>query len=238
MSTRFLREGVAMRGIGLSRAFFIVPGAHVRFDRAFQTEMFELFHGGSLARWGHLVCTPLINVALLTALASLLPGSSLGPFALDGAMLGVLAILVWSFHVDRAAGLVLVPCALLAAVVARELATALGEHALSLSLFAAWLLGAVQTFSHLSEPIPPPWSGSHGFLPLRAFLESAPGPRIASLLLLAGTVFVVLEVWAAPRVWALEVLHVLMRAGYRPELRERLDGRVAEMLRDARTGWT
>jgi hypothetical protein len=50
-------------------------------------------------------------------------------------------------------------------------------------------------------------------------------------------VFPLLEIWAAPRVWVLQVLHLMMRAGYRPALRDRLESRVIQILDDARTGW-
>lgn len=221
----------------LTHALFIVPQAHVRFDRRFQTEMFELFHVRALARWGHLVCTPIIVVALLAALAALGPFTAAGPLAIDGALLGALAIVAWSFYVDRRAALVMIPLAIASALGARELASALGAHALLYSLALAWAGGLLQAISHASEPIPPPWTGSHAFVPLGTFLRTAPPSRMLGLALLSPTVFTLLEVWASPRVWVLEVLHLMMRAGYRPALRAELDARVEEMLADARTGW-
>ena len=225
------------RTVRLAHALLIVPRAHVRFDRSFQTEMYELFHRRAPARWGHLICTPLINVALLAALAVALPARDLGPMLLDGALAGAIAIVLWSLYVDRAAGLLVIPLAGAAVLGARELASALGEQALFGALIAAWAGGLVQAISHASEPIPPPWTGSHCFMPLGEWLRTAPPSRIAGIALLSPTVFPVLEVWAAPRVWVLQVLHLMMRAGYRPELRARLDTRLVAMLDDARTGW-
>ncbi len=221
----------------VAHALFIVPQAHVRLDRTFQTEMYELFHRRAPARWGHLLCTPMIVVALLAALAAAVPGSDLGPVVIDGALVGAAVIALWSLWVDRAAGLVVLPLVIAAALGARELASALGEHAALLALALAWAGGFVQAASHGSEPIPPPWTGSHRFMPLGEFLRTATLPRIAGLALLAPTVFTLLEVWAAPRVWVLQALHLMMRAGYRAPLRERLERRVDEMLADARTGW-
>lgn len=233
----------------LTHALFIVPQAHVRFDRRFQTEMYELFHVRPLARWGHLICTPIIVVALLAALAALGPifphGSVTtsglvfadGALLVDGALLGALAIIAWSFYVDRIAAIVMIPLAIAAALGARELAAALGDHALIGSLAIAYAGGLLQAISHASEPIPPPWTGSHAFVPLGTFLRTAPPSRMLGLALLSPTVFTLLEVWASPRVWVLEVLHLMMRAGYRPELRTQLDARIDEMLADARTGW-
>lgn len=221
----------------LTHALFIVPQAHVRFDRRFQTEMYELFHVRPLARWGHLICTPIIVIALLAALAALGPLTAAGPLAIDGALIGALAIVAWSFYVDRVAALVMIPLALAAALGARELASALGAHAVPYALALAWAGGLLQAISHASEPIPPPWTGSHAFVPLGTFLRTAPPSRMLGLALLSPTVFTLLEVWASPRVWVLEVLHLMMRAGYRPELRTQLDARIDEMLADARTGW-
>lgn len=222
----------------LTHALFIVPQAHVRFDRRFQTEMYELFHVRALARWGHLICTPIIVVALLAALVALGPLTAAGPFTIDGALLGALAIVAWSFYVDRTAALVMIPLAIAAMLGARELAAALGDHALLCSLALAWAGGLLQAISHASEPIPPPWTGSHAFVPLGTWLRTAPPSRMLGLALLSPSVFTLLEVWASPRVWVLEILHLMMRAGYRPNLRANLDSRVNEMLADARTGWT
>jgi hypothetical protein len=187
--------------------------------------MYELFHRRPVARVGHLLCTPLINVALLGALGAALP---------YGALIGAAAIVLWSLYVDRAAGLIMAPIAVAAALIAQAL---VGTHVI-IALGAAWLGGFLQAISHAAEPIPPPWTGSHAFMPLRAWLRTAPLSRIVALALLAPSVFPLLEVWAAPRVWVLQVLHVMMRAGYRPQLRAHLEGRVVQILDDARTGWS
>lgn len=212
----------------LAHAVFIVPHAHVRFDRMFQTEMYELFHRRAPARLAHVICTPLINVALLAVLAALIPG---------GAFLGAAAIVLWSLYVDRLAGLIVVPLAIVAAFGAREVAATLGEHVIPGALIAAWAGGFLQAISHASEPIPPPWTGGHRFMPLGEWLRTARITRIAILGLLSPTVFPMLEVWAAPRVWVLQALHIMMRNGYRPDLRAKLEDRVVEMMDDARTGW-
>jgi hypothetical protein len=178
-------------------------------------------------------CTPVINVALLALLALAWPGTHVGPLVVDGALAGALAIALWSLHVDRTAGLVTVPIAIAAAFVSRELA-----HLGPLWLAAlVWAGGFAQALSHAAEPVPPPWTGSHRFMTLGEFVRAAPLPRMIGLGLLTPTVFPLLEVWAAPRVWVLQVLHLMMRAGYRPALRAQLERRVIEMLDDARTGW-
>lgn len=212
----------------LAHAMFIVPTAHVRFDRTFQTEMYELFHQRALARWGHVALTPVIIVAWLALLSALIP---------NGAVIGAAAIVLWSLYVDRVAALLVLPLAVAAVFGARELAGALGEHAVVGSVLVAWAGGFLQAISHAAEPVPPPWTGSHRFLSLGEWLRTAPLSRVLTLFLLTPTVFPLLEAWAAPRVWVLQVLHLMMRAGYRSELRARLAGRVVEMLGDARTGW-
>jgi hypothetical protein len=207
----------------LAHALLIVPQAHVRFDRTFQAEMYELFHRRPLARYGHLLVTPVINIALLAALASAAPAAGL---------VGAAAIALWSLHVDRVAGVIMLP--ILAAALAAH--TLVGPSVL-VWLAIVWAGGVVQAMSHASEPIPPPWTGSHRFMSLGPWLRSAPATHILALALLSPTVFPLLEIWAAPRVWVLQVLHLMMRAGYRPALRDRLESRVIQILDDARTGW-
>jgi len=219
---------MAPRTTHLAHALLIVPQAHIRFDRTFQGEMYELFHRRPLARYGHLLLTPIITIALLAVLVVAIP-----PAAIAGAT----AIALWSLYVDRGAGVIMLPIAATAVLGARELAGALGSHALLGSLAIVWAGGFLQALSHASEPIPPPWTGSHRFVPLGEWLRSAPATRIVGLALLSPTVFPLLEIWAAPRVWVLQVLHLMMRAGYRPALRERLAVRVVEIIDDARTGW-
>ena len=184
----------------------------------FQTEMYELFHRRAPARLVHLICTPLINVALLAVLAALIPG---------GAFVGAAAIVLWSLYVDRIAGVIVVPLVLVAAFGAGELAATLGNHAIPGALIAAWAGGFLQAISHASEPIPPPWTGGHRFMPLGEWLRTAPGARIAILGLLSPTVFPMLEVWAAPRVWVLQALphHDAQRLSARPAREARGPGR-------------
>jgi hypothetical protein len=207
----------------LAHALFIVPQAHVRFDRTFQAEMYELFHRRPLARYGHLLVTPVINIGLLAALAAAAPAAGI---------VGAVAIALWSLHVDRIAGAIMLP--IIAAALAVQ---ALAPHSLLVWLAIVWAGGFAQALSHACEPIPPPWTGSHRFLSLGEWLRSAPATYIVALGLLTPTVFPLLEIWAAPRVWVLQAVHLMMRAGYRPALRDRLEVRVLAILDDARAGW-
>lgn len=65
---------------------------------------------------------------------------------------------------------------------------------------------AIQTLSHLFEDVPPPLSGTRRF------------------------VCFWLELWATPRIWAIQMLQLLMALGYEPELRAALDRRAQEIL--------
>jgi hypothetical protein len=147
-------------------------------------------------------------------------------------LVGAAAIALWSLHVDRVGGVIMLP--IIAAAVAVQALVPLSVLAW---LAIVWAGGVAQALSHATEPIPPPWTGSHRFMSLGPWLRSAPATRIIALALLSPTVFPLLEIWAAPRVWVLQALHLMMRAGYRPALRDRLAIRVSEILDDARTGW-
>lgn len=224
-------EGAGARS--LARTLLIVPAAHYRvLDEHFQAEMYELFHRRAGCRIGHMLCTPVVVLGLLLALGSVASPGWSWPLPLA---LGALVV-AWGARVDRLAGAAMVPLVALALLAARGLAGVCAEPA---SLGAALAVGgaALQTFSHGFEDIPPPLSGRAGWVPMRAWLGVAPPARVAGSVALMLVVFVWLELWASPRVWPLQVLHVLLRGGRRPDLRARLAARVDEIVANPEREW-
>ena len=218
----------------VAEALFIVPAAHTRVtDVSFQTEIYELFHRTSGARAGHMIGTPSVLFGALL-FASGAPGAA-GP----GLVVGLIVVVAaFGVAVDRVVGLVTALAAALLAGAALLLAGALGaETARSVAL--ACVLGgcAVQTFSHLFEDVPPPISGTPEFVTPGAWRRSVRALDLVRFTLLTFLVFYWLELWACFRILPLQILHLLMWAGYRPELRRALDARMAAILAAPASDW-
>lgn len=234
---------MAQWGSRLSRwvqAALIVPSAHTRvLDAEHQSEMYEVFHTGALARWGHSVCTPIINVALLALAGELVVvlRTGGGDVALDGMLCAAAIALVCYLAVHGIWAMAMAPVLALALGAAIGLRALLGEH---LVIGAAAILLAtvlLQTFSHVGEPLPPPWSRTRSFAPTLPALRALSLREFASIALASLVLYPALELWAAPRVWPLQLAHLLGRAGWFRERHERLAKRVAEIHADARNGW-
>jgi hypothetical protein len=212
----------------LGERLFIVPASHTRIvDLSFQVEMYELFHRTPTARAGHMIGTSTLLFGVFV-LASHAPGI-LAPLL-------AAALIVWlavcGFTLDRLTGLI-------TALYGIALAIAAQRSRLGMSMgVALTLVGcAAQTFSHLFEDVPPPLSGTTGFVSFRAWfwrLDALQALRAAAQTLV---IFYWLEFWAGFRILPLQVLHLLMRAGRRPRLRSALDARIAEILADSTSSW-
>jgi hypothetical protein len=46
-----------------------------------------------------------------------------------------------------------------------------------------------------------------------------------------------LELWASIRIWPMQVLHVLMACGYRPQLRASIDARIVQIVHNPFSDW-
>jgi len=218
----------------MAEALFIVPAAHTRLaDVSFQTEIYELFHRTLGARIGHLIGTPSVLFGTLL-LASGAPGAA-APVLVIGLILGVAA---FGVAVDRLAGLATAIASVLLAVAALLLTQALGpETALVVALSCVFGGCAVQTFSHVFEDVPPPVSGSPEFVTPSAWRRRVRVFELLRLTLLTFLVFYWLELWACFRILPLQILHLLMWAGHRPDLRRALDARMAAILAAPASDW-
>ncbi len=219
--------------VPLAQAILVVPQAHYRvLDTRFQEEMYELFHRHFISRALHMICTPVIVTGLLVALAHM----KLGALPIDAAIVTAAALIAYHLYADRVAGLVTAPLVMLSCAVAHRIDSHYGPQALLAAGALVFFGGLIQMFSHGAEPIPPPLSGVYGFIPVGEwFGRATPRQRVFSVL--QGLMFTGLEIWAAPRVWVLQNLHLLMSAGYKPQLRAEIDARVALILTDSRHGW-
>lgn len=187
----------------------IAPDAHVRvLDFQYQIVLFELFHRARLTRIIHTVVTPVIIWGFFLLVTA-------APFG-GAAFLGLL--LIWYLKLDGLVGLTAAP--LLGAMwLAAEWARGLVPETA-----AWWGLGVVaagsllETFSHSVEPLPPPWSGSTGFLSGKAILAPVSLRTRLCTLALGVTIFAALELVSSPRIFAVHLSRGLARLGYRRDL--------------------
>lgn len=220
---------------------FIVPAAHTAvLDGAKQAELYEVFHTRPLARWGHAFFTAIANVALL-GLASQLTielASGGGRVSVPGSLAAAAITLLFYVAVHGAWALAMAIPLALAALGGHGLAQLLGAHAATGSIAIALGAALLQTLTHLPEPVPPPWSGRYGFVPVREMIARS---RVGELVLLAIAslvVYPVLELWAAPRIWPLQMLQLLGRVPWLRERTARYRERVRAIHEDARAGWS
>jgi hypothetical protein len=80
--------------------------------------------------------------------------------------------------------------------------------------------------------VPPPLSGSGRFVPVGEWWRASSAARRAATLLLATSVFVLLELVASPKVLPCQVLDYLFALGYRPALRARTARAACELMDD------
>ncbi len=217
----------------------IVPEAHTRvFDADFQLEVYEVFHTRRTTRWMHILCTVIVNVSLLAAASAIpIPWLRNSAWNVDGAVLGAAIAFLGYFAVHGAWAVATAPVLLIAIGLAHILAAILGASVVSHALGIAFAAAFVQAFSHGFEPVPPPWSGGYHWISIREFLFRTPKIRILRLTMASFLIYPLLEMWASPRIWPVQVLHFLMKAGFHPVLASRTRERVRQILADPRNGW-
>lgn len=215
----------------LADRLLIVPRAHVSiFATRFQVEMYELFHRTTGGRLGHLLGSPIIIAGLVALLATLT--GAVWPGLLVVGLVAVFGVLVTPL-------VAIITAAYSAALfgLGTWLAGALGDSAVVGSIVLVVAGTAIQVTSHVFEDIPPPHSGTKRFVPVRVWMKRIDLKEILRTTALTYGVFFWLELWATPRIISLQLLHVLMRLGYRPALRREIDQRMAEILADPSDSW-
>jgi hypothetical protein len=193
----------------------IVPAAHVRiFDFPLQMRLYDLFHRRTLSLVGHAVCTPIIVFCMLAAAAH-----APLPFVPAPALAVLLAAVLVSYYlyVDRLVGVVLLPYVAALTAGASWFASSWGPSSLAIALVGMVAFTALQTFSHALDGVPPPLSEGPGLEPVGQWARRAPLGKVVLTMVLSATVFVGLEMFAAPRVLACQVARSLYRLGYAPE---------------------
>jgi hypothetical protein len=212
----------------LVRYLTIVPKAHYAvFDADLQMTLYELFHTNRISRLGHAVCTPIVCFSALAALTQVrLPSPLDAPHLSLALPLAVLLGANGYLHGRRIGVLTTVAVAMMA--LAATLFAGV-PHALALSVSGMLLAGALQTWSHSFEPVPPPLSGQRDFLSLGVWWSQAsPGRKLAATAL-AGTAFIALELLASFRILPCQLRAYALARGRAPSERTALDRKVAEL---------
>jgi hypothetical protein len=214
---------VRRRAHTLVRYLTIVPQAHYAvLDRDLQMTLYELFHTNRISRVGHAVCTPIVCFSALAALAQVRLGAPhLSPALPFAALLGANGYL-HGRHIG-----VLTTAVMAMMTLAATLFAAGGiPHALALSVGGMLLAGALQTWSHAFEPVPPPLSGQRDFLSFGVWWsQGTPGRKLAAVAL-ASTAFIALELLASFRILPCQLRAY---AGHASSERIALDRSVAEL---------
>jgi uncharacterized membrane protein YGL010W len=216
--------------------FLVVPEAHRDiFDLEAQATWYEVYHRDWRNRLAHAIAMPIIVWSLLV-LAGLGAGAALGdPAARFGALAVAVPLNLCYLRQDRVVGLAMAPVLIAFSIAAALFVVAAGDVALPATLGLLASASAVQTFAHGFEPeVPPPVSGTGGWLPRRAWIEGAPRSQVALSIALGCTVYVLVELSSSPRLLSVQVARLLERLGLRPPLRPSL--RALEVARVAPAG--
>jgi hypothetical protein len=221
----------------------IVPAAHYRaFDIPYQQRLYALFHTTNACRIAHAICTPIALWFMLVAawhvelpVGALFGADELGP-RLSLPLAALFA--AYAFSHDRLVGAVLVPLHATAWMTASLFARDHGPESLPLALAGLWAASALQTASHFFEPVPPPLSGCEQFLPFARFWRTSSVGRKGLAFVLANSVYVLLELVAAPRVLPCQVLRILQWFGYAGPSRAETEREAARMRESWHEIWS
>ena len=211
----------------------IVADAPTRvFDVRYQLELYETFHITRFARVSHTIGI-LVGVLGDLLMATAWPR----PFVGSGATLVTMLLAVWYVGLHRRVGLWTLPVLGLlwgAALGSHELLATAGVSSLWVGLGLAVAGGATCWVGHWAEPVPPPLSGTDGFVSIGAFVRGRPW-YVAAYTFAAFPIWIFNEMLAAPKLLPYLTLLVLARDDTRlsallAECRARVDGILARGL--------
>jgi len=236
-------EGIMVVGAKAAlvlRYLTIVPAAHYRaWDVTYQRRLYALFHTSTACKVLHSICTPIAIWFMLAALWHVeVAGVLIGGAPLRLSLLLAALFAAYAFSHDRLVGVLLLPVYATLWFLASAFAERQGPAGLSFAIGGLFTASALQTASHFFEPVPPPLSGSERFIPFTRFWRTASAARKALALLLASSVYVLLELYASPRVFPCQALFLLQKLGYRGPLREETEREARRMRESSSEVWS
>jgi uncharacterized membrane protein YGL010W len=153
-------------------------------DRGLQMTLYELFHTNRISRVGHAVCTPIVCFSALATLAQVrLPWPLDAPYLSPALPLAAL-LAANGYLYGRRIGVLTTAVVAMITIAATLFAADGIPHALAFSVGGMVLAGALQTWSHAFEPVPPPLSGQRDFLSFGVWWsQGSPGRKLAAVAL-------------------------------------------------------
>lgn len=213
-----------------------IPEAQVRiFDIEWQSAFYEVFHQTKTSRLFHTLCMAPIVFSLFAlssyiniSSVSLIPGLDLLT-AVNGAFVLMLMLAVWYLIMDLTIGLVSVPILIGFWMLSNVFSYGLGFTGIYVAIGVLIVASLIQTISHQPELVPPPHSGSKEFVPYKEWItNSSLGQRIKVIILFP--VFTMVELISSPRLLPVQVLRLMHRFGYKPELKALTEKRAKRVL--------
>lgn len=189
----------------ISQALLIEPKSHIRiFDRDFQTELYEKYHTKMISKWCHRICTPVILLMLLTMAG--FPDTGL---IINGTIIAAAGLQLFYLYSYGLMSLVMLPLLVIITSISLYLQNTFGMTILPILIVITLVAVNIQTFSHIVEPVPPPWSGRDSSVPYNVFIKESSAVKIILVFITTLTVFSILELWATIRIWPIQILGLL-----------------------------
>lgn len=197
----------------------VVPEAHVRqLDLHFQTAWYDVFHRARPNQLSHVLCMgPIVWVMLVFACLLPLPGFT--PPGFDLGLVLAFALVAACVAMDRGLGLVMAPVMAALWASAHLLVGARGAGAFFIALAVLAVAGALQTWTHAFEDVPPPLSGTEGWVTVSEWRRKTPLPRLMLAIVLTLSVYILVEIFSSPRLFCVQVFKLMLRLGYKPSVR-------------------
>ena len=220
----------------LLEQLIIIPNAQSRIlDLEYQATLFTVFHQTPLSRILHTLCMgPIVFTMLI--LASYIP---IGEGCLitgwetstmyNGSIFLMAFLLAWYFILDLGVGIAVAPVVIGIWMLGNVYNAHFGMQGVIYAIIALFVLSAIQTISHAMEPIPPPHSGTKGFVDIKDWQKTAS----LGMKVLIGSlfpVFTMVELISSPRLMPIIGLRTLHILGYKPEIQKRCNERAQKIL--------
>ncbi|HSN98305.1 MAG TPA: hypothetical protein VLS89_08400, partial [Candidatus Nanopelagicales bacterium] len=190
-------------------------------DLHLQTAWYDVFHRSRINQVSHALCMGPIVWSLLV-LASAAPWLRVDLPWFDLGLVAAGALTIAYIAMDRVLGLVMAPIVAALWWTAHLFVGARGEGALPAALAVLIIAGALQTWTHAFEDVPPPLSGTSGWVPVAAWRRTTPLSRQLLAFALTLSVYILVEIASSPRLLGVQVFKLLLRLGYQPSVRAEL----------------
>lgn len=223
--------------VSLTQHLLTIPQAQVKiFDIEWQSAFYEVFHQTKTSKVLHTVCMAPIVFSLFAlasyvdfTTASIIPALP-ETTAINGAFVVMIMSGIWYLMMNITIGLVSAPIVVAFWVLANVFNVSFGHDGIYIALIMLFLFSFIQTVSHQPEPVPPPHSGTKGFVAYKKWVKSATvGQKVKVIVLFP--VFTMVELISSPRLLPVQILRLMHRFGYRPELKKLTTERAHRVLK-------